>query len=51
MQASELSEGIVDPTAVFTVLAPTDTAFGFIPAEDIQSLLASTPALNLVCPL
>ena len=48
MQAAGLTDKLGDASVPYTVLAPTDEAFGIIPQEDFDALVANTEALNVV---
>ena len=45
MQAADLAGPLSDADGAVTVLAPTNAAFEKIPMEDLNALLADTPAL------
>ena len=48
VQAAGLTAEVADPEAALTVLAPADSAFSVIPADDLAGLLANTDALSQV---
>ena len=48
MQAAGLTDKLGDASVPYTVLAPTDEAFGIIPQDDFDALVANTEALNVV---
>ena len=48
MQAAGLTDKLGDARVPYTVLAPTDEAFGIIPQEDFDALVDNTAALNVV---
>lgn len=48
LSAADLVATLADESATFTVFAPTNAAFGKIPADDLTALLADTQALTTV---
>ena len=48
MQAAGQADMLGDANAPYTVLAPTDEAFGIIPQEDFDALAANTEAATMV---
>lgn len=48
MQAADLTTGLMDPEAAFTILAPTDSALDVISAAEFEGLLANAGALDTV---
>lgn len=48
LQAGMMAPAVSAKDAIITVLAPTDTAFGAIPMDDIDALLDHKEALSAV---
>lgn len=48
LQAAGLDATLADEGKIFTVFAPTDSAFALIPAATLNALIADTPALTQV---
>ena len=48
MQAAGLTETLGDAEGSYTVLAPSDAAFGLFPQADLDALAANVDALNVV---
>lgn len=48
LQAAGLPDTLANKEAAFTILAPTDSAFGIIPQDDLDELLANKEALTEV---